>query len=190
MSKSSIALATGLVLALAACGGSERGGSEETAPPPTTQKQESTAVTTTQARAEPEPITDAEKRWLRQVEAYSRRIDRDAARTGIVTHAAMRRSARLYTQCRPMLREAGDAGRFEPARLKVESACERLRKAARLLGQAIASTSPGGSVIAETPDEEQFQRVFGGALEATGNAQYDLQRALERAEAIERSLES
>ena len=176
-------------LALPACGGSKSTAPEETAPSATTQKHATTTEATTTETA-PEPITAAEKRWLEQVEAYTRRIDRAVARSGAITHGTMQRSIRLYERCGPMLRAAGDPGRFEPARLIADRGCERLRKAAELLEQAIASSEPGGFVYAGTPDEERFSRALSRATEATGNAQYDLQRALERAEAIDRSVES
>lgn len=187
MSRSLAGLAAALALTFAACGGSGNQ-SQENASPPTTQKEETTEVTTTEAA--PEPITAAETSWLDHVETYSERLDRALARSGAITHATMRRSIRLYSRGGPMLREAGDASRFEPARQIADRACERLQKATTFLEQAIASSEPGGFVYAGTPEEERFGRALGRATEATGNAQYDLQRALERAEAIERSVES
>ena len=188
MALSAAAALAAAALALPACGGSKSATPEETAPSATTQKQATPGATTTEAA--PEPITAAEKRWLRQVEAYSRRLDRTVARSGAITHGTMTRSIRLYEQCAPMLRAAGNPGRFEAARVIADRGCERLRKAADLLEQAIASSEPGGFVYAGTPDEERFSRALGRAAESTGNGQYDLQRALERAEEIERSVES
>jgi hypothetical protein len=89
-----------------------------------------------------------------------------------------------------MLRRAGDPGRFAPVAPQVERACARLAKAGRLLGKAIAVSGSGGTVIAGTPEERQFDRALNGAIEASGNAQYDLQRALEKATAIEAELEA
>lgn len=102
----------------------------------------------------------------------------------------MRRSAKLFAGCRRMLRKAGDPGRFEPAQEAAQRACDRLEKAVRLLGTAIAASGPGGTVFGGTPEEGRFNRALGGALEAAGNAQYDLQRAIGHAEEIERTFES
>jgi hypothetical protein len=175
-------------LALPACSDSTSATPQETAPATTTQRQATTQATTTEPA--PEPITAAERRWLRQVEAYSERLGRAVARSGVITHATMGRSIRLYERCETVLGNAGNAGRFEPARLLGDRGCRRLHKAAELLGQAIAASEPGGFVYAGTPDEERFSRALSRATEATGNAQYDLQRGLERAEAIERSVQS
>jgi hypothetical protein len=180
------AVAAALALALSACG-SESDRSEEGAPP-TTTKQETTDVTTTEA--EPEPITAAEERWREQIERYSERIEDEIALGGAITHSTMRREARLYLECERVLTRAGDPGRFQPASRFAERACERLKKAAKFLDQAIASSERGGVVYAGSPEEERFDHAFKGAVEAAGNAQYELQRALGRAEEIERSIGS
>lgn len=180
-------------LALVATACSSDGESHaETAPPPATTEtaaQDAAAATTT-TEAAPEPITEAETRWLEQVKRYSARVQRDMRRGGAITHSSMRRSARLYAGCKPMLRKAGDPGRFEPAQQAAQRACERLEKAARLLGTAIAATGPGGTIVGGTSAVDQFDRAFGGAIEASGNAQYDLQRAIGHAEEIKRTFGS
>ena len=182
------ATAAALALVLAACGsGSDR--SEEGAPP-TTAKQETTVATTTDSEPEPEPITATEQRWLAHIERYGRRLDDEIALGGAVTHSTMRREARLYLGCARMLDRAGDPGRFEPARRLAERACERLKKAARFLDQAIASSEPGGFVYAGSPDEDRFNHALQSATEAAANGQYDLQRALGQAEEIERTVAS
>jgi hypothetical protein len=180
-----LAAATALsALALSACGGSE-----DATAPPTTAKQKSSDVPTT-TEAEPEPITAAEERWLEQIERYSERLEDETTRSGTITHATMRRSARLYLECGRMLSRAGDPGRFEPAARFAERGCERLKNAAGYLEQAIASSERGGFVIAGTKDEKRFDRALTGATEASGNGQYDLQRAVGRAEEIERGFGS
>jgi hypothetical protein len=184
--RATAAAAAALALALSACGSkSER--SEESAQP-TTTKQETTATTT--AAAEPEPITAAEERWRKQIERYGQRLEDEMAVGGAITHSTMRRQARLYLECERVLSRAGDPGRFEPASRFAERACERLKKAAKFLDQAIASSERGGFVYAGSPEEEQFDHAFKGAVEAAGNGQYELQRALGRAEEIERSIGS
>lgn len=170
-------------LVLAACGGSERA-----AEAPTTTQQKAASGTTTEAAPELEPITAAEERWLAQVEAYSGRVDDEITRSGAVTQATMRRAARLYLGCGRVLERAGEPGRFEPAAQFAERACERLQKAGRLLEQAARSSGPGGFVFAGTAEAKEFNRAVSGAFEAAGNGQYDLQRALGRADEIERSL--
>lgn len=177
--------ATVATVALAACGSGDK--AESVAEPRATSTQAEPQTTT---EAGPEPITAAEKRWLARLGRYSNRLQRDFELGGVVTHASMQRSAKLYADCSTTLRQAGDPGRFEPAARMARRACERLAKAARLLEQAIAATDAGGSVVAGTPEEEQFNRSFNGAIEASGNAHYDLQRALDRAREIERSIES
>ena len=118
------------------------------------------------------------------------RLDADLSRGGAITHGTMRRSAKVYSACTPMLESAGDPGRFEPAASQVERACTRLAKAARLLGQAIASSEAGGVVYAGTPEEQRFNRALRGAMEACGNAQYDLHQAEQKAAAIEAELQA
>ena len=180
-----LAAATAIsALALSACSGSE----DATAPPTTTKQEPSDVPTTTEA--EPEPITAAEERWVEQVKRYSKRLEDETARTGTITHAVMRRSARLYLECGQMLNRAGDPGRFEPANRFAERGCERLKNAAGDLEQAIASSDRGGVVIAGTVDAKRFDRAFNRATEASGNGMYDLQRAVGRAEEIERSFGS
>jgi hypothetical protein len=136
------------------------------------------------------PITAAESAWHEQVSAYAERLDADVSRSGRLTHAVMRRSAKVYSACSPMLEQAGDPGRFAPVAPQVERACTRLAKAARLLGQAMAASDVGGTVVVGTPEERRYDRALNGAFEAAGNAQYDLQRALEKAAAIEAELEA
>jgi len=180
--------AAALTLVAGGCGGSSEESRSETTRPATTTHPADEDVTTTEPV--PEPITAGETRWLEEVESYSERLERDVMRGGAITHARMRRSAKLYAGCRPMLRKAGDPGRFEPARRIAQRGCDRLEKADRLLGKAIAASGPGGSVVADTPEAAQFDRALNGAYEATGNAQYDLQEAIGRAEEIKRTFGS
>lgn len=178
------------VLALAACAsGSESSEAEEPEQPASTAPEAPTAPPTTTEPA-PEPITAEEEAWLAALGSYSRRLERVVRRSGAITHSTMRRSARTYLGCGRALEEAGDAGRLEPARAVAERACAKLVKAAGFLEQAIASSGPGGIVYAGSADEERFNRALGRAFEAAGTAQSDLQRALGRAEEIERTLDS
>jgi hypothetical protein len=193
ISRKILVTAAAVAAALAAgCGGHEEAADTAAAPPTpqsasTEQLDLHAAPATTTA---PEPITAAETRWREQVGDYAERLDAEANRSGTITHAVMRRSARVYSACGPTLRRAGDPGRFAPVAPQVERACARLTKAARLLGQAIAASGTGGTVVAGTAEERRFDRALGGAIEASGNAQYDLQRALEKAAAIETELEA
>jgi hypothetical protein len=146
------------------------------------------APTTTEAA--PEPITDDEESWLAAVHRYEKRLSRDIQRSGSVTHLSMSRSAKLYRKCASTVEAAGDPGRFAPASVLVEKACHRLDKAARNLDVAISVSDEGGAVIAGTTDAERFDHAFSAAFEAAGNAQYDLTRAFERADAIRKGIES
>lgn len=193
ISRKILVTAAAVAAALAAgCGGQDE--AADTAAAPSVPQSQSTeqidlhaASATTTA---PEPITAAETRWREQVSAYAERLDAEVNRSGRITHAAMRRSANVYAACAPTVRDAGDPGRFEPVAPQVERACARLAKAARLLGQAVAASGAGGTVVVGTPEERRFDRALNGAMEAAGNAQYDLQRALEKAAAIEAELEA
>jgi hypothetical protein len=174
----------------AGCGGQDE--ATDTASAPSVRQSPSTEQIDLHAAAPattaPEPITAAESGWREQIGAYAERLDADVNRSGRITHAAMRRSAKVYAACAPALRRAGDPGRFAPVAPQVERACIRLAKAARLLEQAIAASDVGGTVVAGTPEQRRFDRALNGALEAAGNAQYDLQRALEKAAAVEAEL--
>jgi hypothetical protein len=174
----------------AGCGGHEEATDTASAPQvPQSSSTEQIELHAAPAATVPEPITAAESAWRDQVAAYAKRLDANVSRSGRITHASMRRSARLYSACAPMLERAGDPGRFAPVEPQVERACTRLAKAARLFGQAVAASDAGGAVVAGTPEEAQFNRAMNGAFEAAGNAQYDLQTALEKAAAIETELE-
>jgi hypothetical protein len=191
-SRKILVTAAAVAAALAAgCGGQED--ADTAAAPPVPQSPSTEQIDLHAASATttaPEPITAAETHWREQVSAYAERLDADVNRSGRITHAAMRRSANVYAACAPTVRDAGDPGRFEPVAPQVERACTRLAKAARLLGQAVAASGAGGTVVVGTPEERRFDRALDGALEAAGNAQYDLQRALEKAAAIEAELEA
>jgi len=178
--------AAALALVAGGCGSSDESRSEST--PPTTTAQADEDVTTTEPL--PEPITAAETRWLQQLESYYERFEHEFARSGTVTQATMRRWARIYSECARMLRRAGDPGRLEPAHRLAERGCNRLTKAARLWRRAGSVSRLGGGVVAGTPDAGQFERDFNAAFEATGNAQYDLQEAISRANEIRKTLGS
>ena len=193
ISRKILVTAAAVAAAVAAgCGGHEEATDTASAPqvPQSSSTEQIDLHSTAATRSAPEPITAAESAWREQVSAYAGRVNADVSRSGRITHASMRRSARLYSACAPMLERAGDPGRFAPVAPQVERACTRLAKAARLFGQAVAASDAGGAVVAGTPEEAQFNRALNGAFEAAGNAQYDLQRALEKAAAIETELEA
>ena len=102
----------------------------------------------------------------------------------------MERAAKVYRECMPALKGAGNAGHYEPSRALVEQACTRLTKAAHFLEIAIASSELGGGVVAGTPKQARFEAAMNGAFEAAGNAQYSLERAHERAEGITKGIEA
>jgi hypothetical protein len=178
-------------LALAACASDTEGReAEEPERPASTAAAEPAEPPATTTEPAPEPITAEEQAWLAAVRSYSRSLQRVVRRPGAITHTTMRRSARAYLGCTRTLERAGDAGRLEPARVLAARACARLERAAGFLEQAIAASGPGGIVYAGTADEERFNRALGNAFEAAGTAQSDLQRALGRAEEIQRTLDS
>lgn len=115
---------------VSSCGGGGGNGTEAAAT--ATGPAETDAAVATDAGRE--PITAAEERWLKLVTRYNERFEREYLRGGTVTHGSMRREARLFRDCRAMLRRAGDLGRLGPAAKRVRRACDRLEKAAGLLG--------------------------------------------------------
>ena len=178
-------VAVSVSLALAGCGGGGNGDERATA---TTRASQTAAERGDTTEASAEPITAAEDRWFRALNGYGARLERELFRSGAVTHASMRREIGFFRGCRTMLQRAGAPGRFRPAEKRAAQACKRLDKAARLLERAIAVSDPGGSVVAGTPEEEQFSRALNGAHEAAGNAQFALQRAQEIAREIKGKL--
>jgi hypothetical protein len=179
--------AAALALVVGGCGSSDESRGESTPPTTTAQPVEEDATTTEPL---PEPITAAETRWLQQVESYYERFEHEFTRSGTATQAAMRRWAKISSGCARMLRRAGDPGRLEPARRLAERGCNRLTKAARLWTRAASVSRLGGGVVAGTPEAAQFERDFNVAFEATGNAQYDLQESISRANEIKRTFGS
>jgi hypothetical protein len=172
-----LALAVGLVFAGTGCGG---GSDEPAATPPASM---STAAETTRETG-PEPMTRTERAWWDRLDRYVGLFKREAFRGGQVTHASLRHDAKLARKCRSNLIRGAHPGRFRPAFEVAKRACERLDKAARWLDEAIASSGPGGVVLAGTPDAQRFDKALGASGEAIGNAQYDLMEAHDTAKAV------
>ena len=178
-----IALAAALAALLAGCGGS--GATEEPTAPATTTAAEQT---TTEEEEVTPPITEAERAWLAAVKRYQARLQSETRRNITITQASMRRRAKLYAGCARTLEQAGDPGRFAPAGTLVERACKRLGRGAEALEKAMAASDASGAVLSGSPEEKIFERSLDAAFEAVGNADYDLQLALERAASIEREI--
>ena len=186
MGSRKIALAVVLAAAVLALAGCSGGGSGEI-DGRTTSAAEETQPDETTTEAGPPPITASEKRWHATLMRYATRFEREAFRGGRVTHGSMRRQARLFRDCRKTVR--GDPGRFAPAARPARAACRRLERAARLLDEAIAASDPGGTVVAGSAEAARFDRALGRAGEASGNAQFDLQRARQIAADLNRELQ-
>ena len=124
-SLSSVAAAVAaLAVTLSACGSGNKN-QEESESPPTTKKQDTAEVTT-----EPEPITAAEEHWLAQIKRYGDRLEDEFARPGTITHATMRRRARLYLNCEA---DAGTCGRPGQVRAPQASSPSGATNASRTL---------------------------------------------------------
>ncbi len=174
-------------LSVSACSGDD---GSTTSAADTTAPATSAPESTTTTEPAVEPVTGAERRWLLALRSYSKHVERIRMQGGVVTHLSRRREANAYADCKKTLRRAGDPGRLAPARRVAVRACARFNRAARFLGVAIASSSAGGVVEAGTADEKRFERALNGSIEAAGNGQLDLQRAIDKAQEITTRIEA
>jgi hypothetical protein len=162
-------------LALAGCGGGTGGvaiGSQTT---PVTKQ-----VTT---QSKPPPITPAERRWLKAVRHYDRRLVGTMSGTTVVTSGSLERSRDFDDSCKAALRRAGSPGRYQPVQPMVHRACAMLHQAALQLRHALATGMISGSII-EGADFADFNQATNGAFNKEGRATNVLARALARADRI------
>lgn len=161
-------------LALAGCGGTGAagGGSSGTG-----------ANVTTQTPSKPPPITPAERRWLKAVRHYDKRLVASISRTSVVTSGSVSRSRDLDDSCKAALRRAGSPGRYQRVQPMVHRACAMLHQAAAQLRHALATGLISGAIIEEA-DVVDFTKALNGAYTKEGGATNVLARALAKADRI------
>ncbi len=162
-------------LALAGCGGGTGGapiGSQNTA---VTNQDTTPSV--------PPPITPAERRWLKAVRHYDRRLVGTMSGTTVVTSGSLARSRDFDDSCKAALRRAGSPGRYQPVQPMVHRACAMLHQAAVQLRHALASGMINGAII-EGSDIAGFNQATNSALNKEGAATNVLALALAKADRI------
>jgi hypothetical protein len=162
-------------LALAGCGGTgEAGGSQATGGTGTTQ------VTT---QSTPPPVTPAERRWLKAVRHYDKRLVGKMSGTTVITSESLARERDFDDSCKAALRRAGSPGRYQPVQPMVHRACAMLHQAALQLRHALATGLISGAII-EDADVVDFSKALNGAYAKEGRATNVLAQALAKADRI------
>jgi len=162
-------------LALAGCGGGTGGvaiGSHATA---------ATKQATTPSK--PPPITPAERRWLKAIRHYDKRLVGTMTGTTVMTSESLARERDFDDSCKAALRRAGSPGRYRPVQPMVHRACAMLHQAALQLRHALAMGMISGSII-EGADFADFDQATNNALNKEGNATNLLAHALLKADRI------
>lgn len=161
-------------LALAGCGGTGGAavGSQDTAV---------TNQATTPSK--PPPITAAERRWLKAVRHYDKRLVATMSGTSVVTSGSLLRSRDFDDSCKAALRRAGAPGRYQPVQPMVHRACALLHQAAAQLRHALATGLISGAII-EDADVVDFSKALNGAYAKEGKATNVLALALAKADRI------
>ena len=179
-------MATVTVVVLTACSGGDESTptSADTSSLTTTTASTTESTTTEPTTTEPQPLTSEEQAWLRQVNSYAGRLEKDWNREVTITHAVMRHWASLFGKCKTTLQDAGDPGRYAPAARVARRACAKLAKARAQIAIAVGASDSGGAVIAGTAEEDQFNRALDRFFELAGNALNDFGTAQEKAAAI------
>jgi hypothetical protein len=161
-------------LALAGCGGTGAAGGVSPA---------TGANVTIQTPSKPPPITPAERRWLKAVRHYDKRLVASISRSSVVTSGSVSRSRDLDDSCKAALRRAGPPGRYQPVQPMVHRACAMLHQAAAQLRHALATGLISGAIIEEA-DVVDFTKALNGAYNKEGGATNVLARALAKADRI------
>lgn len=172
-------------LALAGCGGNGGGGEEAATVTTGTTEETTTDGTTTEEEPAEEPITAAEQRWAREVTRYVGRAER-LFKGGVVTKASIRSEIAVFEGCRPMLKRAGDPGRFARAERTVLRACGRFERATRALHRVLDAGGP--TAVVGTPEEKVITAGMDASTEAGGNGYNLLMRAREQIRMIRAGL--
>jgi len=162
-------------LALAGCGGTGIAGSGSSATGATVTKGATTS--------EPPPITAAERRWLKAVRHYDKRLVATISGTPVVTSGSLSRSRDFDDSCKAALRRAGSPGRYQPVQPMVRRACAMLHQAAARLRHALATGLINGSIVEEA-DVVDFNKALNGAYNNEGGAANVLAHALATAKRI------
>ena len=162
-------------LALAGCGG----GTGEVA----SGSQATTAAKQATTPSKPPPITPAERRWLKAIRHYDKRLVGTMTGTTVMTSESLARERDFDDSCKPALRRAGSPGRYRPVQPMVHRACAMLHQAALQLRHALATGMISGSII-EGADFAAFDQATNNALKKEGNATNVLAQALAKADRI------
>ena len=133
--------------------------------------------------SKPPPITPAERRWLKAVRHYDRRLVATMSGTSVVTSGSLSRSRDFDDSCKAALRRAGSPGRYQPVQPMVHRACAMLHQAAAQLRHALATGLISGAIIEEA-DVVDFNKALNGAYTREGGATNVLARALAMADRI------
>ena len=174
-----LVVAMALAAALAATGCSSSGTGAGSADPASSS---STPIQTTSTPPPPQPITAAEKHWIHAIRAYSQRLNRNVNSSGVLTETSLRSMATIDTACRSTLHQAGDPGRFAPAKPMVERACRILRLSSHQVNEMLASGAISGGVV--VGDFSEFNSSLSAVYNHQGNAANVLQHALAKATTI------
>ncbi len=162
-------------LALAGCGGGTGG---------VAISSQTTAVTKqTTTQSTPPPITPAERRWLKAIRHYDKRLVGTMTGTTVTTSESLARERDLDDTCRTALRRAGSPGRYQPVQPMVHRACAMLHQAALQLRHALATGMIHGSII-QGGDFADFNEATNVALNKEGRATNVLSHALAKADRI------
>ena len=162
-------------LALAGCGGGTGGvaiGSQATA-----------VTKPATIPSKPPPITPAERRWLKAIRHYDRRLVGTMSGTTVMTSGSLARERDFDDSCKAALRRAGSPGRYQPVQPMVHRACTMLHQAALQLRHALATGMISGSII-EGADFADFNQATNGAFNKESRATNVLAHALAQADRI------
>jgi hypothetical protein len=172
------------VLLLAACSSGDGGAAVETTTEAgitttqTTSMDMTTEETTTEAD---EPITAAESAWVRELEGYSKQVDRKFEGLRVITSRNLASVAKLMDECRPRLIKGSSPGdRFAPAYSDAEKACNALARA--------ADASREAADALYDPNTAATDRVLDKFFTAYSKGQGQLVRAVAEADNIKASL--
>jgi hypothetical protein len=160
-------------------------GREDAGAPPQTGSATHPATPVTTTEPVVEPITPAERQWVKRIDKIRPRIDKPFQRNLTVTRASMQSLVRVLDSCKTSLKDAGRPGeRFRDAADIARKACDRYAAAAKHLEQAIAVSDVSGAVLAGSPEEDIFNRSLDHAFAAQGNGSNVMLRAEEEADRV------
>jgi len=160
-------------------------GREEGETPTQTRGAAHSAATVPTTAPAVEPVTTAERRWVKRIQRIRPRIDKAFHRNLSITRASMQSLVRVLGSCKAVLKDAGrPSERFSGTADIARKACDRYAAAAKHLERAIAVSDVGGAVLAGSPEEAVFSRSLDHAFAAQGNGSNAMLRAEEKANRV------